>query len=71
MGSGVHSLGYFLFEVSNLGAWDERRRELGWGRRTLDDSTRELAAYDRISDWGHQSPYRRPPKRQTEMGEQP
>ena len=22
MGSGLHSLGYFLFEVSNLDAWD-------------------------------------------------
>lgn len=45
--------------------------ELGWGGRTVDDSTWEPSTYDRISDWGHQSPYRRPPKRQTEMGEQP
>jgi 2,3-dihydroxybiphenyl 1,2-dioxygenase len=45
--------------------------EIGWGGRTLDDSTWEPTTYDRISDWGHQSPYRRPPKRQTEMGEQP
>ena len=44
--------------------------ELGWGGRTVDDATWEPATYDRISDWGHQSPYRRPPKRQTEMGEQ-
>ena len=45
--------------------------EIGWGGRTVDDSTWEPTTYDRISDWGHQSPYRRPPKRQTEMGEQP
>jgi biphenyl-2,3-diol 1,2-dioxygenase len=45
--------------------------EVGWGGRTVDDSTWEPTTYDRISDWGHQSPYRRPPKRQTEMGEQP
>ncbi len=45
--------------------------ELGWGGRTVDDSTWEPTTYDRISDWGHQSPYRRPPKRQTETGEQP
>ncbi|KPK53715.1 MAG: hypothetical protein AMJ63_05475 [Myxococcales bacterium SG8_38_1] len=44
--------------------------ELGWGARTVDDSTWEPTTYDRISDWGHQSPYRRPPKRQTELGEQ-
>jgi 2,3-dihydroxybiphenyl 1,2-dioxygenase len=36
--------------------------ELGWGGRTVDDSTWEPTTYDRISDWGHQSPYRRPPK---------
>jgi 2,3-dihydroxybiphenyl 1,2-dioxygenase len=45
--------------------------EVGWGGRTIDDATWEPATYDRISEWGHQSPYRRPPKRQTEMGEQP
>ncbi len=45
--------------------------EIGWGGRTVDDSTWEPTTYNRISDWGHQSPYRRPPKRQTEMGEQP
>jgi len=45
--------------------------EVGWGGRTVDDSTWEPTTYNRISDWGHQSPYRRPPKRQTEMGEQP
>lgn len=45
--------------------------ELGWGGRTVDDSNWEPSTYNRISDWGHQSPYRRPPKRQTEMGEQP
>ena len=44
--------------------------EIGWGGRTVDDSTWEPTTYDRISDWGHQSPYRRPPKRQLEMGEQ-
>jgi 2,3-dihydroxybiphenyl 1,2-dioxygenase len=43
--------------------------EIGWGGRTVDDSTWEPTTYDRISDWGHQSPYRRPPKQQTEMGE--
>ncbi|MBW2629906.1 MAG: glyoxalase, partial [Deltaproteobacteria bacterium] len=40
MASGVHSLGYFLFEVSDLGAWDhfltkvigaERGKALGEG----------------------------------------
>ena len=40
MGSGVHSLGYFLFEVSDLNAWDhfltkvvgvERGEPLGQG----------------------------------------
>lgn len=45
--------------------------EVGWGGLTVDDSTWEPTTYDRVSDWGHQSPYRRPPKRQTEMGEQP
>ncbi len=45
--------------------------ELGWGGRTVDDSNWEPSTYSRISDWGHQSPYRRPPKRQTEMREQP
>ena len=45
--------------------------EIGWGGRTVDDATWEPTTYDRISDWGHQSPYRRPPKRQTQMGEQP
>jgi 2,3-dihydroxybiphenyl 1,2-dioxygenase len=45
--------------------------EVGWGGRTVDDSTWEPTTYNRISDWGHQSPYRRPPKRPTEMGEQP
>jgi 2,3-dihydroxybiphenyl 1,2-dioxygenase len=45
--------------------------EIGWGGRTVDDSTWEPSTYDRISDWGHQSPYRRPPARRTEMGEQP
>jgi 2,3-dihydroxybiphenyl 1,2-dioxygenase len=45
--------------------------EIGWGGRTVDDSTWEPTTYDRISDWGHQSPYRRPPTRQTEMGERP
>lgn len=45
--------------------------EVGWGGRTVDDATWEPATYDRISEWGHQSPYRRAPKRQTEMGEQP
>lgn len=43
--------------------------ELGWGGRTVDDSTWSPTTYDRISDWGHQSPYRRPPKRPAEMGE--
>jgi 2,3-dihydroxybiphenyl 1,2-dioxygenase len=45
--------------------------EVGWGGRTVDDSTWEPTTYDRISDWGHQSPYRRAPNRPTEMGEQP
>jgi 2,3-dihydroxybiphenyl 1,2-dioxygenase len=45
--------------------------EIGWGGRTVDNSTWEPTTYNRISDWGHQSPYRRPPKRQTQMGEQP
>jgi 2,3-dihydroxybiphenyl 1,2-dioxygenase len=45
--------------------------EIGWGGRTVDDSTWEPTTYDRISDWGHQSPQRRPAKRPTEMGEQP
>ena len=44
--------------------------ELGWGGRTVDDSRWEPSTYDRISDWGHQSPYRRAPKRPIEMGEQ-
>lgn len=43
--------------------------ELGWGGRTVDESTWIPTTYDRISDWGHQSPYRRPPKRTAEMGE--
>lgn len=43
--------------------------ELGWGGRTVDESTWSPTTYDRISDWGHQSPYRRPPKRAVEMGE--
>jgi biphenyl-2,3-diol 1,2-dioxygenase len=43
--------------------------EVGWGGRTVDDSTWKVTTYNRISDWGHQSPYRRPPTRQTEMGE--
>jgi 2,3-dihydroxybiphenyl 1,2-dioxygenase len=45
--------------------------EVGWGGRTVDDSTWEPTTYNRVSDWGHQSPYRRPPKQRTEMGEQP
>jgi 2,3-dihydroxybiphenyl 1,2-dioxygenase len=45
--------------------------EVGWGGRTVDDATWEPTTYDRISDWGHQSPYRRPPKQLTETGEQP
>ena len=45
--------------------------EVGWGGRTVDDSTWKPTTYNRVSDWGHQSPYRRPPERQTEMGEQP
>lgn len=45
--------------------------EIGWGGRTIDDSRWKPSTYDRISDWGHQSPYRRPPKRPTEMGEEP
>ncbi|KPK17403.1 MAG: hypothetical protein AMJ62_01605 [Myxococcales bacterium SG8_38] len=45
--------------------------ELGWGGRTVDDSTWNPTTYDRISDWGHQSPYRRPPKRRAELGERP
>ncbi|TFH32670.1 MAG: 2,3-dihydroxybiphenyl 1,2-dioxygenase [Myxococcales bacterium] len=45
--------------------------EVGWGGRTVDDSTWEPTTYDRISDWGHHSPYRRAPIRPTEMGEQP
>jgi len=45
--------------------------EVGWGGRTVDDATWAPTTHDRISDWGHQSPYRRPPKRQTEMGEEP
>ena len=44
--------------------------EVGWGGRTVDDSTWKPTTYNRVSDWGHQSPYRRPPKRRTEMGEQ-
>jgi biphenyl-2,3-diol 1,2-dioxygenase len=43
--------------------------ELGWGGRTVDESAWNPATYDRISDWGHQSPYRRPPKQRVEMGE--
>lgn len=45
--------------------------EVGWGGRTVDDSTWRPTTYNRVSDWGHQSPYRRLPKRRTEMGEQP
>lgn len=45
--------------------------EIGWGGRTVDDATWEPSTYDRISDWGHQSPYRRPPERSIAMGEQP
>lgn len=44
--------------------------EIGWGGRTVDDSTWETTTYDRISDWGHQSPYRRPPQGRRAMGEQ-
>lgn len=43
--------------------------ELGWGGRTVDESTWSPTTYDRISEWGHQSPYRKPPKRSVEMGE--
>ncbi|HSN81971.1 MAG TPA: VOC family protein, partial [Polyangiales bacterium] len=43
--------------------------ELGWGGRTVDDSAWNPTTYDRISDWGHQSPYRRPPKQRAELGE--
>jgi 2,3-dihydroxybiphenyl 1,2-dioxygenase len=43
--------------------------ELGWGGRTVDESTWNPVTYDRISDWGHQSPYRRPPKQRLQMGE--
>lgn len=45
--------------------------ELGWGGRTVDDSAWNPSTYDRISDWGHQSPYRRPPKPIAELGERP
>jgi 2,3-dihydroxybiphenyl 1,2-dioxygenase len=43
--------------------------EVGWGGRTVEESTWIPTTYDRISDWGHQSPYRRPPKRSVKMGE--
>ena len=40
--------------------------EIGWGGRTVDDSTWEPTTYDRISEWGHQSPYRKFPAHRTQ-----
>ena len=43
--------------------------EIGWGGRTIDDTNWQPTTYDRISDWGHRSPYKKPPPRSTNTGE--
>ncbi len=44
--------------------------EIGAGGRTVDQASWRPTTYDRISDWGHRSPYRKPPQQQSPTGEQ-
>lgn len=44
--------------------------EIGAGGRTVDQATWQPTTYDRVSDWGHRSPYRKPPQQQRTTGEQ-
>jgi 2,3-dihydroxybiphenyl 1,2-dioxygenase len=44
--------------------------EIGAGGRTVDQASWQPTTYDRISDWGHRSPYRKPPQQQSPTGEQ-